>query len=80
MNPEDVAPIVAYLSSDQASNINGQTFLVYGGTITKLALPRRTRTIFKQGRWEVEELRKLAPQHLTQGLVNPSPPQAPKTA
>jgi len=80
MNPEDVAPMVAYLASDQASNINGQTFLVYGGTITKLALPRRTRTIFKQGRWEVEELRKLAPQHLTQGLVNPSPPQAPKTA
>ena len=33
MNPEDVAPMVAYLASDQASNINGQTFLVYGGTI-----------------------------------------------
>jgi len=78
MNPEDVAPMVAYLASDQAANINGQTFLVYGGTITKLALPRRIRTIFKQGRWEVDELRKLAPKNLTQGLVNPSPPQVAK--
>jgi len=78
MEAEDVAPFVAYLASDQAASINGQTFLVYGGAITKLSLPRRVRTIFKQGRWDMEELRELAPQHLTQGLVNPSPPQTPK--
>ena len=78
MEPEDIAPFVAYLASDQAADVNGQTFLVYGGVITKLSLPRRIRTIFKQGRWDVEELRNLAPQHLTQNLVNPSPPQQPK--
>ena len=78
MNPEDIGPFVAYLSSDQAANINGQTFLVYGGVITKLSLPRRVRTIFKQGRWTMDELREMAPQHLTQGLINPSPPQAPR--
>jgi hypothetical protein len=78
MEPEDIAPFVAYLASDQAADINGQTFLVYGGVITKLSLPRRIRTIFKQGRWDVEELRNLAPQHLTQNLVNPSPPQQAK--
>ena len=78
LNPEDIGPFVAYLSSDQAANINGQTFLVYGGVITKLSLPRRVRTIFKQGRWTMDELREMAPQHLTQGLVNPSPPQAPR--
>ena len=78
MNPDDIGPFVAYLSTDQAANINGQTFLVYGGVITKLSLPRRERTIFKQGRWTLDELKELAPQHLTQGLVNPSPPQAPR--
>ena len=71
---DDIGPFVAYLATDQASFINGQTFLVYGGTITKLSLPRRTRTIFKQGRWSLDELRDLAPRHLTQNLINPSPP------
>ena len=78
MHPEDIGPFVAYLSSDQAANINGQTFLVYDGVITKLSLPRRIRTIFKQGRWTTEELLEMVPQNLTQGLVNPSPPQAPR--
>ena len=78
MHPEDIGPFVAYLSSDQAAGINGQTFLVYDGVITKLSLPRRVRTIFKQGRWTTEELLEMVPQNLTQGLVNPSPPQAPR--
>ena len=78
MHPEDIGPFVAYLSSDQAASINGQTFLVYDGVITKLSLPRRVRTIFKQGRWTTEELLEMVPQNLTQGLVNPSPPQAPR--
>ena len=68
MHPDDIA-------SDKASNVNGQTFLVYGGTITKLSLPRRTRTIFKQGRWSLDELNEMAPEHLTKGLVNPAPSQ-----
>ena len=78
MHREDIGPFVAYLSSDQAASINGQTFLVYDGVITKLSLPRRVRTIFKQGRWTTEELLEMVPQNLTQGLVNPSPPQAPR--
>ena len=78
MHPDDIGPFVAYLSSDQAASINGQTFLVYDGVITKLSLPRRILTIFKQGRWTTEELLEMVPQNLTQGLVNPSPPQAPR--
>ena len=78
MHPDDIGPFVAYLSSDQAASINGQTFLVYDGVITKLSLPRRIRTIFKQGRWTTEELLEMVPQNLTHGLVNPSPPQAPR--
>ncbi len=78
MDPDDIAPFVAYLASDMAENVNGQTFLVYGGNITLMSQPRRIRTIFKNGRWTLDEISKLAPTKLTQGLVNPSPPQPPR--
>ena len=77
-DPDDVAPFVCYLASDAAENINGQTFMVYGGTITLLSQPRRIRTIFKDGRWTLDELSNLVPQNITQDLKNPSPPQAPR--
>ena len=78
MDPDDIAPFVAYLASDMASNVNGQTFLVYGSNITLMSQPRRIRTIFKNGRWTLDEISKLAPTKLTQGLANPSPPQPPR--
>ena len=78
MDPEDIAPFACYLASDRAANINGQTFLVYGGIITLLSQPRRVRTIFKQGQWELDELSSLVPSQVTQGLRNPSPPQPPR--
>ncbi|MDA0232816.1 MAG: SDR family oxidoreductase [Chloroflexi bacterium] len=64
---EDVAPFVAYLASDYSAPINGQVFLVYGGTVTHLSLPRRTRTIYNPnppGRWELPELDRLTPRYL----------------
>ncbi len=78
MDPDDIAPFVAYLASDMADNVNGQTFLVYGGNITLMSQPRRIRTIFKNGQWTLDEISRLAPTKLTQGLVNPSPPQPPR--
>ena len=76
--PDDVAPFVCYLASDAAANVNGQTFLVYGGTITLLSQPKRVHTIFKNGQWDLDEISTLVPQHITQGLKNPSPPQPPR--
>ncbi len=78
MDPDDIAPFICYLASDMASNVNGQTFLVYGGNITLLSLPRRVRTMFKNDQWTLDELRELVPQHITRGLPNPSPPQPPR--
>lgn len=73
MDADDVAPFVCYLAGSGAANINGQTFLVYGGNITLMSQPRRVRTIFKQGRWSLDELKELIPSNITHGLVNPSP-------
>lgn len=78
LNPDDIAPFACYLASDLASNVNGQTFLIHGSNITLLSQPRRIRTIFKQGRFTLDEISKLAPAELTQGLVNPSPVQPPR--
>ena len=77
-DPDDIAPFVCYLGSDMAAGVNGQTFLVYGGNITLLSLPRRVRTIFKNDQWTLDELKELVPQHITRGLPNPSPPQPPR--
>ena len=68
--PEDVAPFAAYLASDAAAQINGQIFLVYGGNVTHLALPRRVHTIYSSnppGYWELDELDVLAPRVLLGG-------------
>jgi len=64
-SPEDVAPIVVYLVSDQAANINGQIFFASGGRISLYAPWTQTRTIYKKGRWKQEELLSLIPACLT---------------
>ena len=60
--PEHIAPMVCFLASDAAANVNGQIFAVGGTRISLLSQPRPIRTIFKSGRWTVEELRKVVPQ------------------
>ena len=77
-DPDDIAPFVCYLASDMAADVNGQTFLVYGGNIELLSLPRRVRTIFNTDQWTLDELKELVPQRITHGLPNPSPPQPPR--
>jgi NAD(P)-dependent dehydrogenase (short-subunit alcohol dehydrogenase family) len=73
LNPEFVSPMVCYLASDAAWNINGQTFLVYAGTVAHLAHPVPQRTIFKHGAWTLDELSAMVP-HLLEGARNPAPP------
>jgi NAD(P)-dependent dehydrogenase (short-subunit alcohol dehydrogenase family) len=72
--PEQIAPMVAYLCSDDAAYINGQIFAVSGGNISLLYHPTAYRTLFKEDIWTVEDLRRLVPQQLMQGIENPAPP------
>ncbi len=77
LKPEDVAPMVVFLASDYAANVNGQFFLCAGGSVSLLALPRPVKTIYKaEGRWTLDELDELVPLTLAEGLVNPAPPRA----
>jgi NAD(P)-dependent dehydrogenase (short-subunit alcohol dehydrogenase family) len=76
LDPNDVAPMVVYLASEQARDVNGQMFLCYGNAIALVSQPRPERTLFKsEAYWTLDELDVLAPGALLQGLVNPAPPQ-----
>jgi hypothetical protein len=73
-DPEMVAPMAAYLSSDDAWNINGYVFGVSGTTVSVLQHPQAMRSIFKPGMWTLEELDEMVPRHLMAGITNPAPP------
>jgi enoyl-[acyl-carrier-protein] reductase (NADH) len=75
MEPEDVAPMVVYLTTDKAKDINGQTFLVRGGVISLLNYPAPARTITKLGRWSADEIAAIFPSTFGMDLVNPAPRQ-----
>ena len=77
-DPNDIAPFVAYLASDHAANVNGQTFLVHGGNVTLMSQPRPQRSIFNEGRWPMHKLAPLARDYLTKNIPNPAPVQGPR--
>jgi len=72
--PEHVAPIVVYLATDEAWNINGKIFHVAGGSISLAFEESPMREITKGGMWTIEELADLVPQLLTYDIPNPAPP------
>jgi NAD(P)-dependent dehydrogenase (short-subunit alcohol dehydrogenase family) len=54
--PEDVAPVVAFLVSDHAREITGQVYTVNGGRVAVWNQPVEVREMRKDGRWTVDEL------------------------
>ncbi len=65
-SPETVAPLIVYLCTEEAADINGQVFDIDGNNIALYSNPTKIRTIFKErGLWTVEELARLVPKSLT---------------
>ena len=77
-DPEDVAPMVAWLASDEAKDVNGHVFHCQGGQISLMSNPAEERTLRKNGRWTVEEIDAMFSGTLGMDMANPAPPQAPK--
>src|SRR5512136_139621 len=75
MKPEDIAPLVVWLASDDAANVNGRTFFVERGRIGLYSEPVLEKQMVKVGGWTIDELFMFMPAAMTKDLVNPDPPQ-----
>jgi 3-oxoacyl-[acyl-carrier protein] reductase len=68
--PRKISPLVVWLCTDAAANINGRTFEVWGNTISLLSEPEPLRTISSPGDWDLDSLDAVAPASLAGDLVN----------
>ena len=55
-DPEDVAPMVVYLLSDQAKHVTGQVYTVVGSKIAVWNQPAEVRAMWADGRWTPEQI------------------------
>jgi len=79
--PEFVAPMVAYLATDAAEDVNGQLFHAERSRIHTYYFGEEARSIFKQddgGMFNVDELLSMVPEGLMQGIPNIAPKEDPK--
>ncbi len=79
-DPECFVPFITWLCSEEASEINGQTFFVRGRQISKYsAAPVMEGTIYAPNEaWTIDEVADLFPKTLGESIKNPAPPQPPK--
>jgi 3-oxoacyl-[acyl-carrier protein] reductase len=74
--PEFVAPMVAYLATDAAEDVNGQLFHAERSRIHTYYFGEEARSIFKQdddGMFSVDDLISMVPEGLMQGIPNIAP-------
>ncbi|MBN2240561.1 MAG: SDR family oxidoreductase [Dehalococcoidales bacterium] len=67
-SPEEIAPIVCYLATDQAENVSGKVFGASRGRVALYSEPAEIKGIYKEGIWTLEELMTLFPKSLGQDL------------
>jgi len=71
--PEAVAPLVAYLASDEAGYINGQIVGITGENLQLWSQPDPVRVAFMPGGWSVETMHSHFATTLGKDLANPIP-------
>jgi hypothetical protein len=54
--PENVAPLVTFLASDEAADISGQNFIVYGGSVWVMKGWSAAGHVSRDSRWTPQEL------------------------
>jgi 3-oxoacyl-[acyl-carrier protein] reductase len=69
--PRKIAPLVVWLCTDAAKNVNGRTFHLSGDTYSRLSEPVPERTVYQADGWDLDALDAAGPAVLTAGLENP---------
>ncbi|MBI4202685.1 MAG: SDR family oxidoreductase [Chloroflexi bacterium] len=64
-DPENVAPLVAYLCTEEAPNANGYVFGVRGGDVYLYTNPAVERAVYERGLFSLDALDDLAPRLLS---------------
>ena len=73
-DPENVAPLIAFLCTDASANINGQLLGARGGDVYLYNYPAIERSIHTWGRrFTMDELEALGPRSLGHGIQHPAP-------
>lgn len=60
-DPKHVAPMVAYLASDLAQHITGQTFAIGGERLALISNPAPVQEVYCPGGWTMEKMLELFP-------------------
>ena len=71
LKPEDIGPLVVWLASEEAGNVNGRIFQVQTGKIALYSEPVEEKVINKPGSWTIDDVFKMVPD-ITKDLVNPT--------
>ncbi|MFJ8063984.1 SDR family NAD(P)-dependent oxidoreductase [Psychrobacillus sp. NPDC096426] len=56
LSPAHIAPLVAFLSSDEAADVSGQIFGVRGKEIMVFSQPRPVRSVYNSDGWSIESI------------------------
>jgi hypothetical protein len=67
--PQNIAPLVAWLGSDQAQNVHGEVFRVGGGTVWLMRGWHTAGKVQKHGTWEADDLGKKLETELAKGIT-----------
>ena len=73
--PEAIAPLVVWLCTDEAANVNGRTFLVTGTQIGLYSEPEIVIDVRSDQPWDLDTVSKVMPEKVTKELVNQFAPK-----
>jgi NAD(P)-dependent dehydrogenase (short-subunit alcohol dehydrogenase family) len=71
MDPVNVPPIIVFLCSDEAAEVNGQCFGAVGYRITRFTHIEPERVLVNNGPWDIDQLFKVFKSTLGTGLKPP---------
>ncbi len=77
MNPDDIGPLVVWLASDDAANVNGRNFYVETGKVSLFSEPVEEKMLLKAGGWTIDELFAYMPSTLAKDIVSLGQPAQP---